>query len=68
MRSFATLSLAQRAGRGRISPYMCRAIRALRTDGWTVREVAFALELTEDTVVRHDNGQCSCSHPEDEGR
>ena len=61
-------TLAQRAGLGRISQHMCRAIRALRADGWTGREVAFALELNENTVIRHDNGQCSCSHPEDEGR
>lgn len=37
---------------------MCWAIRALRTECWTVREVAFAPELTENTVTHHDNGQC----------
>jgi hypothetical protein len=56
-----TPTLDQRAGQGRISPHLCRAIRALRTEGWTVREVAFALELTEKTVTRHDNGRCGCA-------
>jgi hypothetical protein len=58
-------TFAQRTGQGRISQHMCRAIRALRADGWTVREVAFALELNEETVIRHDNGECECGNWEE---
>ena len=58
-------TLAQRARQGRISQYMCRAIRALRADGWTVREVAFALEVGEETVIHHDNGECRCENWEE---
>ena len=58
-------TLAQRAGQGRISQHRCRAIRALRADGWTVREVAFSLEVGEEIVIRHDNGECGCGNWEE---
>ena len=59
-----SLTLGEREGQTRISVHLCRAIRALRAEGWTVREVAFALEVGEDTVSRHDDGECGCADRE----
>ena len=61
-------TLGQRAGQGRISEHLCRAIRALRAEGWTVREVAFALEVGEESVTRHGNGECGCGNWEETDR
>lgn len=41
-----------------VSPYECRAMALLETDGWSPDEIAFTFERDARTVRKHLAGDC----------
>jgi len=52
-------SLGEEHGQEAVTPYECIAIQALRADGRTIGDIAFQMERSEGTVIRHVSGDCS---------
>ena len=51
-------SLGEEHGQEAVTPYECIAIQALRADGRTIGDIAFMLERSEWTVIRHASEDC----------
>ena len=51
-------SLGHEEQNDHVTPKECLAIQALRADGRTIGDIAFQLERTEGTIIRHASGGC----------
>lgn len=53
-----TASLGQKEQNDHLTQNECIAIQALRADGRTIGDIAFQLERSEGTIIRHASGGC----------